>query len=940
MEKAEKISLMRQFQQNSYLADNNASYIESLYENFLKNPASIDAEWRNYFQSLNGNQSDVSHAGIRAQFRELAKQARGTTVTVGALSAKQGAVDELIDAYRRHGHLNAKIDPLGMQHSTDPRLELAHHGLGQNDLKQTFLTKGLLNKPTATLQEIYDVLRNIYCGSIGIEYSKISDEKERHWLRDYVEHRLPALQFDAKTKRNMMKQLIAAETLEKYLDAKYGAVVRFSLEGGDSFIPMLDELVVRARRQNVKEMVFCMAHRGRINVLLNIMGQSAAQLFQEFEGTKNYGLSSGDVKYHNGYSRDVKTEAGDIHLSLAYNPSHLEFVCPVAMGSVRARQDRQAENQKQDYAMAVMIHGDAAFSGQGIVMEVLSMSQTRAYRVGGSIHIVINNQVGFTTSDPRDLRSSHYCTDLAKMIDAPVFHVNADDVEAVVAVTQLALDYRMTFHKDVFIDLVCYRRYGHQEVDDPSPTQPQMYQVIENHPTARAIYAEKMQAEKVCSAAEIEQWTKEYRDALDQGRQLVETVPEGLSANYTENWTPYLGQEWTTRVDTSVPMQKLKELGEKMTTLPPGFNSHRKVAAIYHARQEMTAGKMPLDWGYAEVMAYAALLVEGYPVRLAGEDCRRGTFFHRHATVFDQTTGREYTSLDHLSEKQAKFSIYDSLLSECGTLGFEYGFSASEPRTLDIWEAQYGDFVNVAQVIIDQFISCGYEKWGRLSGLTMYLPHGYQGAGPEHSSARLERFLQLCAEDNMQVCVPSTPAQMFHLIRRQIIRPFRKPLIVMTPKSLLRHKLVVSKLEDLAQGQLQLVIGEIDKLDPKQVTRVVLCSGKVYYDLLEKRREKQINHIALIRIEQLYPFPYDELKAEIAKYSAAKQVIWCQEEPKNQGAWFCTRHRIVECLRPDQILEYAGCPASASPAPGYTGLYKKLQNQLVNEALAIKGDSK
>lgn len=935
----QKTSLMRQFQLNSYLADNNAGYIETLYENFLKNPDSVDANWRDYFQSLGNGQasSDISHATIRAEFRQLAKQSRVLAVAPGS-GTQQHAVDELIDAYRCFGHLNANLDPLGLQRSTDARLELQQYGLTTGDLKQTFATRGLFEKPTATLHEIYNQLRKIYCGSMGFEYTYVTDEKERDWLRHYIEHRLPALQWDAKTKRSILRQLMAAETLEKYLHSKYTSTVRFSLEGGDSLIPMLDELTTRASQKKVKEIVICMAHRGRVNVLLNIMGQSSAQLFQEFEGTKDYGMSSGDVKYHNGYSRDVKTESGEIHLSLAFNPSHLEFICPVAMGSVRARQERQA-SQREDYAMAVMIHGDAAFSGEGIVMETLSMSQTRAYYVGGSIHIILNNQIGFTTSNPDDLRSSHYCSDPAKMIDAPVFHVNGDDAEAVVAVTQLALDYRMTFHKDIFIDLVCYRRFGHQEVDDPAPTQPMMYQLIEKHPTTFVRYQQQLIDAAVCTPAEVERWISDYREALDQGRQLVDTMPAGLSAHYAENWTPYLGQHWTTRVDTTVPMEKLKVLGEGMTALPAGITLHRKVAAIYDARRQMTAGQLPIDWGYAEMIAYAALLTEGYPVRLVGEDVRRGTFFHRHATVFDQQTGNEYEALQHLSDKQAKFYLYDSLLSECGTMGFEYGYSTADPKTLDIWEAQYGDFANVAQVIIDQFISSGYEKWGRLSGLTLYLPHGYQGAGPEHSSARLERFLQLCAQNNMQIFIPSTPAQMFHLIRRQIIRPYRKPLIVMTPKSLLRHKLVVSSLEELAQGQLQLVIAEIDKQDPKAVTRLILCSGKVYYDLIERRREKHLNHIAIVRIEQLYPFPYEELKAEIAKYPNAKTVVWCQEEPKNQGAWFCTQHCLADCLRPEQTLQYAGCPSSAAPAPGYTALYKKLQNQLVNDALALQEET-
>ncbi|MGP3398634.1 2-oxoglutarate dehydrogenase E1 component [Coxiella burnetii] len=929
---------MQQFQKNSYLADNNAGYIETLYENFLKDPHSVNEEWRSYFRTLTNGAStpDISHATIREEFRELARKPRSISPTAITPAAEQAAVDLLIEGYRRFGHLNAKINPLGDNRPVDSRLELGHYNLTESDFNKTFATYGLLNKPKATLKEIYTRLREIYCGSIGVQYSTISDERERNWLRDYVEQRLPSIEFDKETKRNILQQLVTAESLEKYLDTKYVGQVRYSLEGGDSLIPLLDELTKRARHQKIEEIVICMAHRGRVNVLLNIMGQSAAELFQEFEGKKDYGLMSGDVKYHRGYSRDVKTDAGPIHLSLAFNPSHLEFICPVAMGSVRARQERQ-NGHKRDYAMTVMIHGDASFSGEGIVMEALSMSQTRAHHVGGSIHIILNNQVGFTTSNPHDARSSMYCSDIAKMLDAPVFHVNGDDPEAVVAVTQLALDYRMAFHKDVFIDLVCYRRHGHQEVDDPMPTQPAMYKVIQEHPTTRTLYAKNLIEKKLCTAEEVDQWIDDYRDRLDQGRQLVETLPEGLSAHYAANWTPYLGQDWTTLVDTTLPLKKLKALGKKFSTLPNTLHLHRKVEAIYKARLEMAEGKTPMNWGFAEMLAYASLLEEGFSVRLVGQDSRRGTFFHRHAVVFDQETGKEYEPLKHLSDKQAAPHIYDSLLCEAGALGFEYGYSTADPNSLVIWEAQFGDFANVAQVIVDQFISSGWQKWNRLSGIVLFLPHGYEGKGPEHSSARLERYLQLCAQNNMQVCAPTTPSQIFHLLRRQVLRPYRKPLVVLTPKSVLRNKLAVSSLEDLARGQLKLLIPEIEKHDPKKITRVILCSGKVYYDLLAKRREHKgkLNHIAMIRIEQLYPFPYDELKAELEKYPNAKQVIWCQEEPKNQGAWFCTRHRLIKCMRDDQTLKYVGRSAFAAPAAGYSALYVKLQEQLVNQALEI-----
>lgn len=928
-----------EFRLTSYLSDANAGYIDELYEEYLKNPDAVDAEWRNYFKTLNNGYAatlpDVSHKTIRQQFAQMAKQPRSAIILPQETTSKQENVDALIMAFRRFGHLNAKINPLGNENPIDERLTLKGHELSEADFNSNFKTRGLLDKPIATLKEIYSALQQIYCGTIGVEYTRLSNEDEREWLREYVEHRLPNLHPDAEIKRNILKKLIAADGLEKHLETKYPGQKRFSIEGGDALIPLLDDMAQRARVANVKEMVVGMAHRGRLNVLINIMGQSPLELFQEFEGTKDYGLTTGDVKYHRGFSSDVNTKVGPIHLTLAFNPSHLEFINAVVMGSVRARQDRDTSSHKRDYAMAVIIHGDAAFAGQGIVMETLSMSQTRGYAIGGSIHIILNNQVGFTISDPRDARSSLYCSDLAKMIDAPVFHVNGDDTEAVVALGQLALDYRMKFHKDVVIDLVCYRRHGHNEADEPRVTQPMMYKIIDNHAAPREIYAKQLAAEGIIKLEEAEQWFNDYRNQLDEGRTVVDVV-HGLSQHYAANWTPHVGQLPNVVADTSVPKEKIIELGKKLEQLPAGFVLQKNVAMVYDARKKMNAEETPIDWGYAEIMAYATLLVEGYSVRLAGEDSRRGTFFHRHAFVFDQNTGEPYMPLEHLNHKTARVEIYDSLLSEAGTMGFEYGYSAADPKTLVIWEAQYGDFANGAQVIIDQFISSGWQKWNRMSGLVLFLPHGSEGAGPEHSSARLERYLQLCAQKNMQVFVPTTPAQMFHLLRRQVLRPYRGPLIVMSPKSLLRNKMSYSTLDDLAKGQLQLLIPEVDNLDPKKVRRVILCCGKIYFELLAQRREHKIDDIALIRIEQLYPFPYEELQKVLNTYANAKTIIWCQEEPKNQGAWFITRDRILKYIKEGQVLDVVSRPPMAAPATGYGVMFKKTQQQVITDALQLK----
>jgi len=921
----------------SFLSGNNAAYIEELYEQFLENPSQVSEQWRRYFESLPDGRvaaHEVSHRALREQLRAAAMQPK--TAAMKPTAPRQEAVDQLIIAYRRFGHLNADLDPLGSRSPGDVRLTLSHYQLSDADMDRPFLTRGVLPASQAPLRDIYAALQRIYCGHIGIEYTRITDEEERTWLRDYIESRLPNIQFSPAEQRRIFQKLTAADGMEKYLERKYPAQKRFSIEGADALIPMLDDLVQRARTAGLQELIIGMAHRGRLNVLLNTTGMPPRELFQQFEGIKDYGLTTGDVKYHLGFSMDTQTGAGSIHLSLMFNPSHLEFVNTVVMGAVRAHQERQSAeiSARFNYAAAVMIHGDASFAGQGVIMEGFNMSQTRAYDVGGAIHIILNNQVGFTTSDPRDARSSRYCSDPAKMIDIPIFHVNGDDAEAAVKVMQIALDYRMKFHKDVVIDLVCYRRHGHNEADEPRATQPLMYAIIDQHPAPRLVYAQRLIQQNILKSEDIEQEWEAYNTVLDQGNPVVKVQRNGLADRYVADWSPFMNQNWNTPADTAVPKQKLLELGKKFTEFPPGFQLQRNVAMLMDHRKKMTAEQEPLDWGYAETMAYATLLAEGHRVRFSGEDSRRGTFFHRHAVVFDQKTGAEYAPLSHLAPRQGRFDIYDSLLSEAGVIGFEWGYAASDPNALVIWEAQYGDFANTGQVYIDQFLSSAWQKWNLLCGLVLLLPHGQQGEGPEHTSARLERYLQLCAQDNMQVVVPSTPGQMFHLLRRQVLRPYRTPLVVMSPKSLLRHKLAVSTFEDLSTGRFQLVIGEIDKMDSKKVRKVILCSGKVYYELLEKRREENKDAIAILRLEQLYPFPYDEVKAALADYAQAKTIVWCQEEPMNQGAWYILYDRLMACVPAQAKLEYAGREAMAAPSGGYSALHKKQQIALINQALA------
>lgn len=919
----------------SYLSGGSMAYVNGLYEDYLADPSAVPEDWQAAFRALptvNGEAVDVSHQEAIDYFLSHIDKKSGSVV---AENSKQADVANLINAYRTWGHHAAHLDPLNMLiRSPVLALELAYHHLSDADLNQSFFAGNTFSNETMPLRDIIQALRDTYCGSIGIEYMHIAQQEEVQWLQETLESVRGKPVFDAMTKRDILKELVEADGLERYLGTRYVGQKRFSLEGGDALIPLMKELVRLGGARQVKDIVIGMAHRGRLNVLINVLGKDPNELFQEFEGKINHDRT-GDVKYHLGFSSDVETSSGAIvHVALAFNPSHLEIIGPVVQGSARSRLRRRHDLLKKDTVLPVVIHGDAAFSGQGVVMETLNFSQARGYCTGGTVHVVINNQIGFTTSNPLDARSTLYCTDVAKMVQAPILHVNGDDPEAVVFVTQIAFEFRMKFKRDVVIDLVCYRRHGHNEADEPSVTQPVMYQKIKTMRTLRELYAEELIAAKVTTAEEVALLFDNYRDTLDQGKAVVKTVQGDYPGKIAMDWTPYLHASWTDKVDTSVPDATLQALSIQLQTLPEGFQVHPVVKRLLAEREKMASGEIPMNWGYAETMAYATLLQEGHGVRLSGQDCGRGTFAHRHAVLHEAETGEVFVPLEHTATDPTRpFWVIDSVLSEEAVLAFEYGFAASEPTCLVLWEAQFGDFANGAQVVIDQFISSGEQKWGRLCGLVMLLPHGYEGQGPEHSSARLERYMQLCAEQNMQVCTPTTPAQMFHLLRRQVLRPFRKPLIVMTPKSLLRHKLAVSSNAELTQGGFNTVIPEVDALDPAQVTRLVLCCGKVYYDLLQKRRDDQLKQVAIVRIEQLYPFPKKALSREIAKYPQVKQVIWCQEEPQNQGVWFSSQHNMIDCLSSQQTLQYAGRGFAAAPAVGSATLHAQQQAALVEQAL-------
>jgi len=924
------------FQDSSAFSEGNARFLDDLYEQYLQDPESVDPSWRDKFANLQLNVPEPPP-------RLAAVPPVPSAVGLEQVLRKQAAVSRLIDQYRMKGHQAAdnnplRTGPLPRIRELDPRA----YGLTEQDMDSPFFTDILKSAERHPLRQIIGELQTIYCGSTGAEYGHIVDTEIREWVQDRLESPRHRASLGTDQKRWLLKLLTAAETMEKYLHRRYVGQKRFSLEGGESLIPLLDELIQHAGGKGVKEIVIGMAHRGRLNVLVNILGKKPELLFQEFEetgGSEPIPGGAGDVKYHLGFSSDVQTPGGPVHLALAFNPSHLEAVSPVVEGSVRARQDRHPQDGEAA-VLPVLIHGDAAFAGQGVVMETLNMSETPAYTTGGTIHVVINNQIGFTTSNPFDARSTLYCTDVANMVQAPVFHVNGDDPEAVLSAVRLALDFRMKFKRDVVVDLICFRRHGHNEVDEPAVTQPLMYRFIRNHPGIPKLYADRLAAEGVVPAGEATRLDGECQRLLDQGEPITRPTLRDAS-NYTKTrWDHYLGQQWNQPHDTTVPADDLQEAASAMLRLSPGFKLHPRTAAIIEARRKMAAGQQPLDWGFAENLAYATLLKEGRAIRLSGQDVGRGTFFHRHAILYDQETGNALVPLQHLGGGQGRFQIYDSLLSEEGVVGFEYGYSTTEPDTLVVWEAQFGDFANGAQVMIDQFITSGETKWGRQSGLVMLLPHGQEGQGPEHSSARLERYLQLCAEQNVQVCVPSTPAQIFHLLRRQLVRPYRKPLIALTPKSLLRHKLAVSTLEDLSTGQFQPIIGEVDPIEPADVTRIVLCTGKVYFELLEARRQAGLRHVAIIRIEQFYPFPMDDFCLELGRYPNLKEAIWCQEEPANQGAWHPIKNRFLRRLfNRDVNLTYAGRPSSAAPAVGKFKRHLAQQKKVIDDALFAEPSS-
>ena len=911
---------------SSPLSGGNAPFVESLYEDYLRDPGSLSPRWRAFFDALNARPARSFDAGVAVQ---------GPSGAGNADSEKQGAVSRLLQTMSNRGHLIAKIDPLEMMERPRPRvLDPSYVGLSDADLDTEFYT-GSRNEwieKRATLREILTRLEQVYCGTIGAEFAHVSNTDERLWLQDQFQLGRMQQRFSAEERRDILRHLTAAEGLERYLHTRFVGQKRFSLEGGESLIPLLDELVQESGSGGVEEAIIAMAHRGRLNVLVNVLGKSPADLFSEFEGKAKQDAGSGDVKYHKGFSADLRTPGGNVHVVLAFNPSHLEIVNPVAEGSVRARQERRGDALGEK-VLPILVHGDAAFAGQGVVMETLQMSQTRGFGTGGSIHVVINNQVGFTTSDPRDARSTAYCSDVAKMIEAPILHVNADDPEAVVFAARFALRYRRTFRKDVVIDLVCYRRLGHNEADEPSATQPLMYQTIRQHASVRALYAERLLADGVLTAGDADKLVEQYRQALDEGRHQMHPSLGMIGNKYTVDWSRYQNLDTREAVRTSIPSARLAVLGRRILQYPQDFTLNPRVAQVVVNRAKMLAGEIGVDWGCAETLGYASLLEDGVSVRMSGQDIGRGTFFHRHAVLHDQNSDRRYIPLQHISEDQPRFTIIDSLLSEEAVLGFEYGYSSTSPDCLVIWEAQFGDFVNGAQVLIDQFISSGEAKWGRLCGLTLFLPHGYEGQGPEHSSARLERFLQLCAENNMQVCVPSTPAQMFHMLRRQMLRALRKPLIVMTPKSLLRHELSVSSLQDLTEGGFARLIDEIDPLPQANVRRLVLCSGKVYFDLLQARRAEELKNVAIVRVEQLYPFPAEEYSAVLDRYRNASELVWCQEEPQNQGAWFQIRHRLQDLAGEARPVYYAGRAPAAAPATGLARLHQAEQRQLVQAAL-------
>ncbi|MEN9373607.1 MAG: 2-oxoglutarate dehydrogenase component [Pseudomonadota bacterium] len=946
--------IYRSYSSNTHLFGGNAPYVEEMYENYLANPASVADSWRSYFDALQhvpavdgSNASDVAHLPVINAFAARAKQGVTRVVVASedaAMGRKRTAVQQMIAGYRNVGQRLADLDPLQrVERPVIPELDPAFYGFSPADQETIFDTSNtFFGKDKMSLRELLNALRETYCGTIGAEYMHTTDMNQKRWWQRKLESIRSKPAFDAEKKKHILERLTAAEGLERFLHTKYVGQKRFSLEGGESFIAAMDALIQAAGAQGVQEIVIGMAHRGRLNVLVNTLGKLPADLFAEFDHTAPEDLPAGDVKYHQGFSSDMNTPGGPVHLTLAFNPSHLEIVNPVVEGSVRARMDRRGD-PRGSQVLPVLVHGDSAFGGQGVNQETLALAQTRGYTTGGTVHIIINNQIGFTTSDPRDLRSSLHCTDIVKMVEAPVLHVNGDDPEAVVLAMQWALEFRMEFRQDVVLDITCFRKLGHNEQDTPALTQPLMYKKISAHPGTRKMYADKLVAQGLGDTLG-DDMVKAYRAAMDAGKHTSTPVLSNFKSKYAVDWSPFLGKKWTDAGDTALPLSEWKRLSEKLTTLPSTVTPHNLVKKVYDDRAAMGRGDLPVDWGMGEHMAFASLVASGYPVRLSGEDCGRGTFTHRHAVIHDQKREKwdtgTYIPLQNVTPNQAPFTVIDSILSEEAVLAFEYGYASNDPNTCVIWEAQFGDFANGAQVVIDQFIASGEVKWGRVNGIILMLPHGYEGQGPEHSSARLERFMQLSADTNMQVCQPTTASQIFHLLRRQMVRNLRKPLVIMTPKSLLRAKDAASPLSEFTKGGFQTVIPESKALRNDKVKRVVVCSGKVYYDLAKKREEKAIDDVAILRVEQLYPFPHKAFATELKKYPQVTEVVWCQDEPQNQGAWFFIQHNLFENMAAGQRLGYSGRAPSASPAVGYSHLHIEQQKALVEGAFGkLKGFS-
>ena len=952
---------------DSLLTGTNGAYIEELYAQYVNNPASVDPGWKDFFDNLGDDarlmldnlqgaswsrpggafvqpdafMGDEVSAASEAP-KDKKKGAPADEESIRAAVIESMRVIMMIRAYRVRGHLNATLDPLGLHPGTyHPELDPRTYGFADADMDKQFHLDNVLGLEKATLRNILDRLRSVYCGHVGFEFMHIMSPEQKGWLQQRIEGGYISSGIDAGRKREIMRQMTKAEGFEVYLHKKYTGTKRFGLDGGEACMPMLEAVVARSAELGVEEVIVGMAHRGRLNVLANFMGKPYRAIFSEFEGqpaTPEDVQGQGDVKYHLGTSSDREFAGKMVHLSLTANPSHLEIVDPVVLGKVRAKQLQKGDTTRSK-VMGLLMHGDAAFAGQGVVAECFGLSDLKGYRTGGTIHVIVNNQIGFTTN-PLDSRSSPYASDMAKAVEAPILHVNGDDPEAVVRAAELAAEYRAEFKKDVVLDLYCYRRFGHNEGDEPAFTQPQMYQRIADHPSARTLYGKQLVAEGVITDTETESQRQEFANFLDQEFEA--------SRAFRPNKADWLDGKWSgltvakgdaRRGVTGVKLAELQEVGAKLTAVPKDFNLHRTLKRVLDNKKKMFDSGEGIDWATAEALAFGTLLREGINVRLSGQDCGRGTFSQRHAVLKDQATEEKFRPLDHMADDQGPFEVIDSMLSEAAVLGFEYGYSLAEPKALVLWEAQFGDFANGAQVVVDQFISSGEDKWLRMSGCVMLLPHGYEGQGPEHSSARPERYLQLCGADNMQVANCTSPANYFHILRRQIHRDFRKPLVIFTPKSLLRHKQCTSKLSEMAEGTTfhRVLWDDYCNVPDGKVKRVVMCTGKVYFDLVDAREKLGANDTYIIRLEQLYPFPEQALKDELARFDKATKFVWCQEEPENMGAWFFVRHRLEDCLEDLKTkttrVEYAGREEAASPATGYAKLHKEQQWNLCEDAL-------